>query len=360
MALLASKPFLVCLGLLGPLAAASPAWSAPEPSPSEISVARRLFGEGRSAEEAGRWHEAAEKFRSAIAIKDTPGLRFHLARCEEEQGAFVEALVEYDRARELLDSGVQAADVEKLLPGARERVRAKLALLTLKTPQDAAEVTIELDGRTLSSSVLGQALPMNPGKHRVTAATRGRSRSVELELATGEARQLTLELPDATTTPAGASPPPPASARAPGPSVSSSDSVAPSTGDHGLSARSLVLVGEGAVLVVGLATGIGFTLAKSSADDRSREANAALEQKFGGDPRACTQMPLPEACPALNEAIEDGRRDAALATAGFVTAGVSALALGLTYGLWPEAASKPRVSASATRAGFSLALAGHF
>src|SRR5687767_14734210 len=91
---------------------ASPS-AAAEPSPSEISVARRLFDEGRAAADAARWAEAAGKFRRALAIKDTPGIRFHLARCEEEQGAFVEALIEYDRARELIDAGTKAPDVEK-------------------------------------------------------------------------------------------------------------------------------------------------------------------------------------------------------------------------------------------------------
>lgn len=107
---------------------------AAEPTPSEISVARRLFDEGKSAEENGRWREAADKFRQAAAIKDTPGIRFHLARCEEERGALVEALVEYDRARELLDGGVKAPDVERLLPEARERVRARVAHVTLRLP----------------------------------------------------------------------------------------------------------------------------------------------------------------------------------------------------------------------------------
>ena len=77
------------------LAAAPRVAAAAEPTPSEISVARRLFDEGKAAEDAGRWREAIEKFRKAIAIKDTPGLRYHIAKCEEESGALVEALRNY-------------------------------------------------------------------------------------------------------------------------------------------------------------------------------------------------------------------------------------------------------------------------
>src|SRR5437899_3305292 len=92
-------PFALLVALATALGAPS-AKATPEPTPTELGVARRLFDEGRTAEDAGRWREAADRFRRATAIKDTPGMRFHLARCEEEQGAFVEALVEYDRARE--------------------------------------------------------------------------------------------------------------------------------------------------------------------------------------------------------------------------------------------------------------------
>jgi tetratricopeptide (TPR) repeat protein len=123
MRLLLSRSLLVLSLALVPVLRAPSAAAATEPTPSELSVARRLFDEGRAAEDAGHWREAADKFRKATAIKDTPGMRFHLAKCEEQQGAFVEALVEFDRARELIDSGMKAADVEKLLADARERVR---------------------------------------------------------------------------------------------------------------------------------------------------------------------------------------------------------------------------------------------
>jgi tetratricopeptide (TPR) repeat protein len=105
------QPLLSVSALVGASLLTPSLGFAAEPTPSEISVARRLFDEGKAAEDAARWREAADKFRQAAAIKDTPGIRFHLARCEEEQGAFVEALVEYDRARELIDSGVKAPDV---------------------------------------------------------------------------------------------------------------------------------------------------------------------------------------------------------------------------------------------------------
>ncbi|HYQ18653.1 MAG TPA: hypothetical protein VEQ58_22920, partial [Polyangiaceae bacterium] len=190
-----------------------PVRAASEPTPSEIGVARRLFDEGKAAEDSGQFRVAADKFRRAASIKDTPGIRFHLARCEEEQGAFVEALLEYDRARELLDGGIKAADVEKLLPAARERVRAKVAMLTVKLPEGVKNVSVELDGKMLSGSVVGVPMPINPGRHRLTAASVGRaSFAADLELGNGDVRQLAVELPVSSTAPARVAQPAPAAA----------------------------------------------------------------------------------------------------------------------------------------------------
>jgi tetratricopeptide (TPR) repeat protein len=359
------KPLVACFALLAPLLFPTGAWGAPEPSPSEISVARRLFAEGKSAEEAGRWREAAQKFRSAVAIKDTPGMRFHLARCEEEQGAFVEALVEYDRARELIDGGMKAADVEKLLAAARERVRAKVALLTLKLPGDVQNVSVELDGRALSRSVLDEPMPINPGKHRVVAVAAGRAKfDNEVQLATGEVKQLSVELP-----PAALSVPSELLAREPvaPPAEGASPHRAPSasrTSDRGsFPSRTLVLATEGVLFGAGLVTGAGFLVAKNSAD----EAYQSAANRVGTDPRACidphstpSQPTIVQDCQTLRTSPEQSSRDSAWATIGFATAGVSAAAFGLTYWLWPAGANSSQIHARASAAGFDVSVSGRF
>jgi hypothetical protein len=331
------------------LALSRPA-AAAEPSASEISVARRLFEEGRVAADASRWAEAASKFRRASAIKDTPGLRYHLARCEEEQGAFVEALIEYDRARELIDRGTRAADVEQLLPAARERVRAKVALLTLRVPDGIQNVSVQVDGKAVSASVLGVPMPINPGRHRIQAVAVGRTPyASELSLGLGEVREVPLELPFATTAPA--PPPQPAPARQPTADKASSDS--------GMSARTLVLVGEASLAALGLGAGILFMVSESSANERMDEANrTVLEQVGGSDPdgTACNK-PRP-GCAEWKEAASDREQAENLALAGFVTAGVSAAAFGLTLWLWPDA--EPTVAVQAAPSRGYLSITGRF
>jgi hypothetical protein len=333
---------------------ASRGWSRPEASPSELSVARRLFDEGKAAEDAGEFGPAAQKFRRAASIKDTPGIRFHLARCEEGQGAFVEALVEYDRARELLDSGVKAPDVEQLLAAARERAMSQVALLTLNVPSDVEGASVELDGKPLSPSVLGVALPVNPGKHRVLATAAGRSdHAYDVELQSGEGVKIDIELPivSKTSVPAAASLPRSAP-DAPRPSRAESSNV-----------RTAVLVSEGTLAAVGITTGIIFTVLRSAASDRYETATQAVLAEVGGsdpDGVACAGTRPPAACSDLRAAEQDRARDASIAVAGFVTAGASAAAFGLTYWLWPESSGALGARAEVTPGGLRLQLRGRF
>jgi hypothetical protein len=361
------KPLIALWSGVGLLLGAPGGALAAEPTPSEISVARRLFQEGRALEEAARWRDAASKFRQATAIKDTPGMRFHLARCEEEQGALVEALVEYDRARELIDSGTRAPDVERLLAAARERVRGRVALLTLRLPEALHNVSLEVDGKALSTSVLGAPLPINPGKHQLRAAAPGRkSYAEDLQLGSGELREVTLDLPAALPVPLAAPAPAPAPklaatvARAPAPvplrsSSASSDSASP--------ARTIVLVSEATLFAAGLGAGIGFTLSHGSADDRYRTANQSVLDSVGGSDEqgvACASADPPPACSELEQARQDRDRAAQLATGAFIAAGASAVAFGLTWWLWPHRPPALRVGAAAQPQRVDLAISGRF
>lgn len=353
------SPKAACALALGLACTLAPArsWSR-EVTPSELTVARQLFDEGKAAEDAGEFRLAAEKFRRAASIKDTPGIRFHLARCEEELGTFVEALLDYDRARELLASGMKAADVEKLLPSARERAQSKVALLTIKLPPQVGGASVELDGTALSVSVLDVAMPINPGKHRITASAAGRADYAnDLELKSGESIQLELELPAAPERPR--SEPTPAAAAAPSVSGASSRPRA----DAAIQPRTAVLVGEAALVAAGLTTGVVFTVLRSAANDRYDTATQAVLAEVGGsDPNgvACSGEMAPEPCADLAEAGRDRTRAANIAAVGFIAAGVSAAAFGLTYWLWPERSTLSSAHATVVPGGATLVFSGHF
>jgi hypothetical protein len=349
------QPLLSVSAFVGATLLAPALGLAAEPTPSEISVARRLFDEGKAAEDTGRWRQAADKFRQAASIKDTPGIRFHLARCEEEQGAFVEALVEYDRARELIDGGVKAPDVERLLAEARDRVRARVALVTLRLPQGVENASVSLDGKAVSGSVLGVPLPVNPGKHRLQATAPGRAAyDQSIQLGSGEVRDVTIPL--AITL---------APATAPSPASESARPASRARGldDTGISTRTIVMVGEASLFVAALGTGIVFSVARSSAQGRVKAADAEVLQQYGGpdpDGIACSGSDPEPSCAKRHQAEQDSARAGNIATAGFIAAGVSAAAFGLTWWLWPSQRAPAKASVGLAPGRVDLALSGRF
>src|SRR5690349_13113002 len=124
-------PFSAGLLTLAVLSASVVAHAQPAES---LETARRLFHEASELEDARAWAAAAAKLRQALTIKDTPGLRFHLAHCEEQSGELVEAERDYVRASELVQGGASAPDVEKLLPEATAALKSRIPTLSLSLP----------------------------------------------------------------------------------------------------------------------------------------------------------------------------------------------------------------------------------
>jgi hypothetical protein len=358
---------VLCLLLSAPRVSA-------EPTPTELIVARRLFQEATALEERSQWQEARLKLLEALAIKETPGLRFHLGFCNEQRGELVAALIEYDRALDVIRGGARAPDVERLLEPARSRVLGRVAQLTLRLPSDAAGAEVTLDGSKLAPAVVGRPAPVDPGWHQVrVVASENRIAHLELQLAEGEQRTVHIVLKPAT-----AAPPAPAAApmsekkSAPEPAASSEKKPRPvqaSTSTEldsgGLGKREAVLIGESSVALVGLGVGIGYLVVRSSARDRVKAAQEDIDAAASGDSSAsCADADFPNrsSCDDLAVAIDDYDRAGLISTVGFVGAGVGAAATVLTFLIWkPEpAANSAEIAFVPAAGGGSLVFGGGF
>ncbi|MEP7052428.1 MAG: hypothetical protein ABJB12_18820 [Pseudomonadota bacterium] len=309
-----------------------------DPSPAEISAARRAFETAVNLENAQHWAEAALKLREALVVKDTPGLRFHLAHCETEQGQLVEAALDYDRASALLAQGAKAPDVQKLLASSSAALGQRIPRVGVDIPSDLLLPVAALDGKIYPPSEISLGVAVNPGEHHLTVSASGR-RTFErtFSLKEGQALQLRAELPLVTA--AGAPPPAPASVQAP-PLTAASSSDTPRSAhlaSHS-STEAYLLIGESLLTVAGLAVGIGYTGAASSANDRVDTARTRIDQASRGDVAACGTPTgsLAGACSDLRGAIDDHDRAVMLSDVGFVTAGVGAAALVTTLLVYPR------------------------
>jgi hypothetical protein len=300
-----------------------------DPSAADIASARRLFSEATALREAGQWSEAAAKLREAIAIKETPGLRFHLAHCEEQEGHLLEARDDYDRADALIRQGAAASDVAARLAPARVALRERIPTLVVHAPPDARAVGLEIDGEMIATEQLGSPIQLDPGVHNimVSAAARDPFR-LELTLKEGEDRVVEAQLAERPPAPSKGAPVPP-----PVPPAAAPKEALQSTEKRGFGLREGILIGEGVVTAAGLGLGVTFLIEANEQSELIARLNASLE----GDASACDK-PRPQLvpqCSALKQAAIDKHDDQVFALAGMIVAGVGAASLVTTWLLWP-------------------------
>jgi len=316
-----------------------------EPTSAELSQARALFAEATSLEATGDHTGAAEKLSAALAIKETPGLRYHLAHCEEQSGALVAAIANYERAAQLIQAGASAPDVEPLLPLAARRLDSRVARLEIVVPAEAQAIA-ELDGVELAASSIGAAVKVDPGPHRLRVRSPGQADfNADLTFSSGERRTIKVFFAPSA---------PPARA------VPEAAAKAPRPPEHsGFGGRGVVLLGEAALTLTGLGFGLGFMVARANAAGRVQDAQTAVDQQAPGK-SGCGGVPVPSACADLDQALDDHAQASTLATVSFVGAGVAASALVLTWALWPASPRAVSLAVHPSSAGVELAATGAF
>jgi hypothetical protein len=322
-----------------------------DPSPSEIALARRLFSEALVLENAGNWAEAIAKLKDAVAIKETPGLRYHLAHCQEQRGELVAASLDYERASELIRAGAQAPDVEQLLELANQRLLTQIPKLTLALPPGVNQAVVEIDGRVVSPAIIGKAAPIDPGAHRIVARAAGHHPfEKKLVIGSGETLNLELRLVPLAAEPMVAKPS----------ATPKRDQIDRSPASSGIGAREVTLIGEAVLVAAGAGVGIGFTLARANATDRAKSAQSTIDARSSGDVGACQlAAPLSE-CAQLREALDARKSHGTFAAAGFIGAGVSAAALVATWILWPSSENPVAVQLRPRGVGWDLRAGVHF
>ncbi len=141
-------------------------------SVSELQTARELFAEAESDERAGSWPIALEKMRRVGQIKMTPGIRVHIAVCEEHLGHLVAALGEYA----LADAQAQVEgnrEVQRLMKEPLEALQARVPRVVIRVPPDVKGLRVSLDGKPLVAGVLGMAMPIDASVHHIEAGAPG-------------------------------------------------------------------------------------------------------------------------------------------------------------------------------------------
>jgi hypothetical protein len=326
-----------------------------EPSAADRARARRLFEEATELEGKHEWTLAAAKLQEALGVVETPGLRYHLAYCQEGQGLMVEALANYERAQQMIAGGSKAPDVAELLAPKRDALLARIPKLRVRARAPAVLERVTVDGAAFTAAQASEPIPLNPGRRKVTVWAQGQSSPLEREVVLAEGRETSEEFAWPALAPAAAANPAPSGPLPPQPDRAEPSEPAPSSG---LSARTVVLIAEAAVTVAGTGVGIGFFL---SSRDSARDADA-IRAKLEGNPCREPAPNVARDCAELQHENDRQKTHERIAVGAFITAGASAAAMVTTFFLWkpaPEGAALG-VSVTPTAQGGALELRGRF
>lgn len=135
---------------------------------TERAAARKMMAEGDEAASHGDLQAAESHYRGAHEVMHVPTTGLALARVLAQQGKLLEA---NSMALEVANSK-PTQDESALMVQARQEAGAlsaellpQIPMLTLEVVPGAANFTLEVDGRALSSAVSRKPLPLNPGRH---------------------------------------------------------------------------------------------------------------------------------------------------------------------------------------------------
>ncbi len=249
---------------------ATASWSAQAGPPRSIAEARRLFGEAEKSERAGKWAEALAKLEQVAALKETAGVRFHIATCHAHLGRLLEALDGFERARALARAQ-KADDVLSMVATQVEQLRRRVPVIRVAIPASVHGASVTVDRKPVEGDALSEIL-VDPGTHQVVITVNGESRLDRyVKLAEGESETVELRPPPA---------PGPAHVAAPKPSQASqspaSEDLASRAG--GVPTVAWISLGAGGVL------GAAGYLAYRRADSLATESAGVCARSIQCDP----------------------------------------------------------------------------
>ncbi len=172
-------------------------------------AARNLGTSGVEAYQAQDYATASEKLEKAYRALKVPSLGLWSARALVKVGKLIEAGERYQEVSRLdLGGGDRAvqeqarADAEKEL----EQLAPQIPNIVVKVVgTDPEHTSITIDGAPLTTALIGEKRPVNPGKHQITAASGDESANGEMQLAIGQTKTFTIHFGVAPAT-AGDSP----------------------------------------------------------------------------------------------------------------------------------------------------------
>ncbi len=236
------------------------------------AAARSLGTAGVHAFQAGEYPVANEKLERAYAVMRVPSLGLWSARTLVKLGKLIEAAERYTEVTRLSVVGGDAAVQKKAQQDAQTELEATQALIPTVLIRvqnaDAVSITLTIDGVSVSSQMIGEATPVNPGRHHIEAVSGKRKATTDITSTERQQEEAVLVFSKEGAPAVGEATPPEASAA----SVEATPNAPPGESSSSSPRSPQRLVGfvalgvGGAGLVLGGITGVVALSKKSDLD----------------------------------------------------------------------------------------------
>jgi serine/threonine-protein kinase len=279
-----------------------------DPAADHAITAEALFSEGKQLLDSGRHAEACPKLAESERLDPAPGTELSLADCYERIGRLASAWVTFRDAASAAERGGRPEWARFATERAR-LLEARVNTLTVRATGAARVAGLELTrgGTPLGPSVLGVAVPVDPGNYLLTARAPGRTPWAFTATIDREHPHVEVDVP-----------------------VLQFD--APSPASAGKGAIDPLVIGLGAAGILAAASGTYFGLRAIALNN-----DAAI---------ACPSVPCKDEAPVRET--QDARTAATISTVAFVASG-ALLASGVVIVLLRSKGSSVRVAAGPDR-----------
>ena len=163
-----------------------------EPSEGGAAAAESLFQEARKLMDAKRYSEACPKLVASQKIAPAVGTLLNLADCYERAGQLASAWARFHEAIALAQR-LGRPDREKTAKDRADKLEPRLIKLTIVSQEK--DVEVKLDGNVLDAAALGTPVPVDPGKHSIEAAAKGKKPFSTTVDVSDRARSPSVEIP---------------------------------------------------------------------------------------------------------------------------------------------------------------------
>jgi len=252
-----------------------------QPSPETRAAAAALFEDGKRLMGEGKYAEACPKLEESERIDPGMGTLFNLAVCYEQTNRTASAWVGF-RDVAGMSAAAGLGDREKMARGRAAALEPKLMRLkiTMAAAMSGAGVEVKRDGAVVSPALWGTPVPLDPGKHKVSASAPGKEPWEVTVVLDQPGGVISVDVPPLLDRKPGAVGPVVPPAGGPAPKPGAPEAPPPIEGASPRPWQRPVGITATALGVVGLGVGTAFGFLGKSAKDASNESNCDAKTDF--------------------------------------------------------------------------------